>query len=117
MPGLPAAVARDAYSNEVSSAGFWPGGEALPEAVFYSYAYPEPAGYRDSKVTPDAYFDESYGEFLLPYETVRSTVAADELLLDFLSSTYAAAADAGQWDRNSLECPLGIPGQPRLLGQ
>jgi hypothetical protein len=115
MPGLAEAVVQDAYSHEVSSAGFWPGSDDFPQAVFYSYAYPEPAGYRESKVTAGAYFDEGYGEFLLPYDTVRSAASPDELLLDFLSTTYAAAADAGHWDRASLECPLGVPARPRRL--
>jgi hypothetical protein len=115
MPGLPDAVTCEAYSHEVSSAGFWPGGEALPEAVFYSYAYPEPPGFRERKVTAGAYYDETLGEFFLPYETARSAADPDALLLDFLATTYAAAADAGGWDRAALECPLGAPGRPRPL--
>jgi len=115
MPGLPVAVAHDAYSHEVSSAGFWPGNEAFPQASFYSYAYGEPPGFRERSVTAGATFDDGYGEFLLPYELVRRAASPDELLLDFLSTTYAAAADAGGWDRQSLECALGVPARPRRL--
>jgi hypothetical protein len=115
MPGLPDAVARECYSHEVSSAGFWPGSEVLPQAVFYSYAYPEPPGYRQHSVTAGAYFDDGFGEFFLPYEAVRSAREPDKLLLDFLSTTYAAAADTGRWDRAALECPPGIPARPRQV--
>ena len=113
MPGLPDAVTREAYSHEVSSAGFWPGSDAFPHAAFYSYAYPEPAGFRDRPVTPGARFEPALGEFILPYDTVRAAADPDALLLDFLAATYAAAADAGRWDRAALECPLGVPGRPR----
>jgi hypothetical protein len=115
VPGLPDAVTREAYSHEVSSAGFWPGNEAFPHAAFYSYAYPEPAGFRDRPVTPGAHFDGVLGEFILPYDTVRSAANPEALLLGFLSTTYAAAAETGGWDREALECPLGIPGQVRRL--
>jgi len=113
MPGLPDAVTREAYSHEVSSAGFWPGTEAFPQAVFYSYAYPEPPGFRETEVTPGAYFNQDFGEFILPYETVRAAADPDAVLLDFLASSYAAAANAGRWDRQSLECPPGVPARPR----
>jgi Family of unknown function (DUF5996) len=113
VPGLPDAVTREAYSHEVSSAGFWPGNDAAPAAVFYSYAYPEPPGFRDRAVAAGAYFDAKLGEFILPYDTVRVAAAPETLLLDFLSSTYTAAADAGRWDRAQLECPLGVPGRVR----
>ena len=115
VPGLPDAVTREAYSHEVSSAGFWPGNEAFPHAAFYSYAYPEPAGFRDQPVAPGARFDGALGEFILPYDTVRSAADPEALLLEFLSTTYAAAAETGGWDREALECPLGIPGQVRRL--
>ena len=115
VPGLPDAVACEAYSHEESSAGFWPGNEAFPQAAFYSYAYPEPPGYRDRAVTPGALFDTKLGEFILPYDAVRTAADPDALLLDFLSTTYAAAADAGGWDRAALECPIGVPGQVRPL--
>jgi hypothetical protein len=113
VPGLPDAVTREAYSHEVSSAGFWPGNEAFPHAAFYSYAYPEPAGFRDRPVTPGARFDGLLGEFILPYEAVRNAADPEALLLEFLSTTYAAAADTGGWDRAALDCPLGVPGQVR----
>jgi len=113
-PGLSDVVMREAYSHEVSSAGFWPGGGATDYAAFYSYAYPEPAGFRTSRVVPDgAVYNEAIGEFLLPYEAVRAAPDPDAALLAFLQSTYAAAADAGKWDRAALECGLGHPGVPR----
>jgi hypothetical protein len=115
VPGLPDAVTREAYSHEVSSAGFWPGNVAFPRAAFYSYAYPEPAGFRDWPVTAGAHFDESLGEFILPYDTVRAAAEPDVLLLDFLSTTYAAAAETGAWDRAALECPVGMPARPRVV--
>ena len=103
MPGLPDRVVRDAYSHEVSSAGFWPGGPGA-DAFFYSYAYPEPKGYREAAVRPaEARFDEAFGEFVLPYATMRSADNPDAALLEFLESTYEAAADLGKWDRKGLE--------------
>ena len=115
MPGLPDAVAREAYSHEVSSAGFWPGNEAFPLAAFYSYAYPEPAGFRDRPVPPDAYYDRTFGEFILPYDKVRAAANPDVALLDFLSATYAAAAEGGNWGRTTLECSMGVPARVRPL--
>jgi hypothetical protein len=115
VPGLPDTVTREAYSHEVSSAGFWPGNEAFPQAAFYSYAYPEPAGFRDRQVTPGAYFDAKLGEFVLPYDTVRAAANPDALLLDFLFTTYAAAAETGRWDRAALECTMGAPAVVRRL--
>ena len=115
VPGLPDAVAREAYSHEVSSAGFWPGNEAFPRAAFYAYAYPEPAGFRDRETTRGAAFDATLGEFILPYDAVAQAPDPDSLLLDFLSKTYAAAAETGGWDRAALECPLGVPGRVRPL--
>ncbi|HVS75597.1 MAG TPA: DUF5996 family protein, partial [Steroidobacteraceae bacterium] len=115
VPSLPDAVVREAYSHEVSSAGFWPGNDAFPQAAFYSYAYPEPEGFRDARVPPGAHFEKSLGEFILPYDAVRTAADPDALLLDFLSSTYAAAADAGRWDRAALECSLGAPARVRQV--
>ncbi len=115
VPGLPDPVTREAYSHEVSSAGFWPGGDAFPQPAFYSYAYPEPPGFRDATVTPGASFDVTLGEFILPYDTVREAEDPDALLLDFLVTTYHAAADAGGWDRATLECPIGALAQVRTL--
>jgi hypothetical protein len=117
VPGLSDAVVREAYSHEVSSAGFWPGNASFPQAAFYSYAYPEPTGFRDRPVTRDARYDTALGEFILPYDKVRAAADPDATLLDFLSSTYAAAADCGKWDRAALECPLGAPGRVRTLQQ
>jgi hypothetical protein len=114
VPGLADEVVRDAYSHEVSSAGFWPGGSGVDYAAFYSYAYPEPAGFRATAVEPAAaFFSEALGEFLLPYDAVRTASDPDGALLAFLNSTYEAAARAGAWDRAALECMPGIPGVPR----
>ena len=106
-------MAREAYSHEVSSAGFWPGAEAFPRAAFYSYAYPEPAASATGRSHPAAAFDPTLGEFILPYDTVAQSRDPDAVLLDFLSTTYAAAADSAGWDRAALECPLGVPGRVR----
>ena len=91
------------------------GKQGFPQAAFYSYAYPEPPGFRDRPVTPGAYFDAKLAEFILPYDTVRTAANPDALLLEFLSATYAAAAEAGNWDRAALECTMGVPGQVRQL--
>ena len=115
VPGLPDDVAREAYSHEVSSAGFWPGNQAFPRAAFYSYAYPEPTGFRERPTSSGAAFDMTLGEFILPYDTVAQSRNPDALLLDFLSTTYAAAADVAGWDRAALECPLGVPGRVRPI--
>lgn len=114
FPHMPEAVVREAYSHEVSSAGFWPGGPGMEQAVFYSYAYPEPPGYRQSQVQPPAaQYDGALGEFLLPYDAVRTAADPDRALMGFLDSTYSAAADCGGWDRAALECAIGAPGRPR----
>lgn len=114
VPHLPDAVAREAYSHEVSSAGFWPGGGLVDYPAFYSYAYPEPEGFRAASVRPGAAsFHEGLGEFVLPYEAVRGAADPDAALADFLLSTYIAAADAGDWPRADLECDFGAPGVPR----
>jgi hypothetical protein len=116
VPHLSDAVAVEAYSHEVSSAGFWPGGGAIDYPAFYSYAYPEPAGFRSTKVRPDAaFFSEALGEFILPYDAVRLSSDPDQALLDFLQSTYEAAANAAKWDRDALECPPGKPGLVREI--
>ncbi|MGA8046191.1 MAG: DUF5996 family protein [Dermatophilaceae bacterium] len=95
-------VMHEAYSHEVSSAGFWPGGDG--EGIFYSYAYPEPDGYRTYAVGPDgAHFSEALGEFVLPYAAVRTAPDPDAALLEFLQSTYEAAADLAGWNRAALE--------------
>ena len=102
-------VMEDAYSQEVSSCGFWPGAGA--EGAFYAYAYPEPGGFRDWPVAPaDAAYDPDLGEFLLPYEVVRTAGDPDATLLSFLQATYEAAAEPGRWDRGRLERPLPMTG-------
>ena len=117
VPHLPNAVAQEAYSHEVSSAGFWPGGGGpIDYAAFYSYAYPAPDGFAAAKVKPDAaFFSQDLGEFILPYDAVRSAPDPDAMLMDFLQSTYDAAADLAQWDRKALECALGAPGKCRIV--
>jgi hypothetical protein len=116
VPHLSDAVASEAYSHEVSSAGFWPGSGAIDYPAFYSYAYPEPPGFRTTKVKPDAaFFHEALGEFVLPYDAVRAASDPDQALLDFLQSTYEAAANAAKWDREALECVPGKPGVVREI--
>ena len=117
IPNLPDDVTREAYSHEVSSAGFWPGGAGAEGGpFFYSYAYPGPDGFADAPVRPDAArFDKALGEFVLDYEAVRRSDDPDSALLAFLTSTYEAAADLATWDRPSLECHLGQPGVPRAV--
>lgn len=114
IPGLPDAVTQEAYSHEVSSAGFWPGGGGADEPMFYSYAYPGPEGFADRAVAPRAArFEPSLGEFLLPYEAVRTGKDPEGDLMKFLQSTYEAAADAANWDRQALECDIGVARVPR----
>jgi hypothetical protein len=116
VPHLPDDVACEAYSHEESSAGFWPGSGAIDYPAFYSYAYPEPAGFRAAKVHPDAaFFSEALGEYILPYDAVRTADDPDKALLEFLQSTYDAAANAAKWDRDGLECAPGEPGVVRRI--
>ncbi|MDB5703268.1 MAG: hypothetical protein JWN66_384 [Sphingomonas bacterium] len=116
LPGLPDAVTCEAYSHEEASIGFWPGSDAYPHAAFYAYVYPAPAGYAEARVEPvAAAYDTVMGEFLLPYDAVRTAADPDAALLAFCRSTYDAAADLGNWDRASLECPLGRPRVPRAV--
>jgi hypothetical protein len=97
-------VAREAYSHEVSSCGFWPGGGPIPHAAFYSYAYPEPPGFASAHVAPEgAFYSADLREFILPYDVVRESASPDDTLLAFLQSTYEAAADLAKWDRRALE--------------
>jgi hypothetical protein len=106
VPNLPDWVAREAYSHEVSSCGFWPGGGPVPYAAFYSYGYPEPSGFPEAPVRPAAaFYSRDLREFVLPYDAVRNSSAPDNTLLDFLQSTYEAAANFGNWDRQALESP------------
>jgi hypothetical protein len=116
IPHLSDAVVREAYSHEVSSAGFWPGGGPVDDAAFYSYAYPAPEGFAAAPVRPaQAFFNKELGEFLLPYDAVRTAPDPDAALMAFLQSTYEAAANAGKWDRAGLECAQGEIGKPRLV--
>lgn len=103
-PNLATWVAREAYSHECASWGFWPGGGPVPEPVFYAYAYPEPKGFRDRRVEPEAaFYSSELSEFLLPYEAMRTARNPDAALLAFLQSTWEAAAELGGWDREALE--------------
>lgn len=111
MTGLPDRVTRDAYSHEVSSCGFWPGAPGI-EPFFYSYAYPEPPGYAESPIAPaKAFFDSKMGEFVLPYEDMRRSADPDAALLQFLQSTFDAAANCARWDRSALE----VASKPNVL--
>jgi hypothetical protein len=117
VPNLPNNVAQEAYSHEVSSAGFWPGGGGpIDYPAFYSYAYPAPNGFADAKVAPaEAFFSKDLGEFILPYDAVRNASDPDAALMEFLQSTYEAAANLAKWDRKGLECALGQPRQVRAI--
>lgn len=101
---MPDRLLREAYSHECSSCGFWPGGDDAPYPFFFSYAYPAPAGFAEAPVKPAAArYNRNLGEFVLPYDAVRESADPDAMLLDFLQSTYEAAADLGGWDRAALE--------------
>jgi hypothetical protein len=102
MPGLPDRITREAYSHEVASGGFWAGGVTPAEPFFYSYIYPEPNGYRQAKVAHGK-FDETFGEYVLPYAEVRASSDPPQILREFLTSAYEAAADLAAWDRPALE--------------
>jgi len=116
VPNLPDDVAREAYSHEVSSAGFWPGNPPIDYPAFYSYAYPEPPGFGSAAVRPaEAFYSKDLHEFVLPYDAVRTAADPDQTLLDFLLSTYEAAAIGFNWDRAALECATGVPGRPRRI--
>jgi hypothetical protein len=104
VPNLPDWITREAYSQEVSSCGFWPGGGPIPYAAFYSYAYPEPTGFAAASVQPGAaFYSSDLREFVLPYQVVQQSDSPDGILLDFLQTTYDSAANLGKWDRSSLE--------------
>lgn len=104
IPGLPDRITREAYSHEVSSAGFWLGGVTAAEPMFYSYAYPAPLHFIDAAIAPDeAAFSAELGEFVLPYEIVRGSADPAAMLTEFLQSTYDVAADLADWDRLALE--------------
>ena len=113
-PGVAVEVMREAYSHEVSSAGFWPGGNGIDFPAFYSYAYPTLEPFKTQPVKPAAaYFSAALGEFLLPYDAVRTAADPDAMLMEFLQSTYEAAANTAKWERGALECSVGLPGVPR----
>ena len=104
VPHLPDAITREAYSQEVSSLGFWPGNAAAPTPIFYSYAYPEPPGFAEAKIKPEAaVYEPKLREFILPYDAVRTAESPDAVLLDFAQSAYDAASKLGKWDREALE--------------
>lgn len=106
IPNTPDSVTREAYSHECISAGWWPGtpGGAVQEPAFYAYAYPEPAGCPTAVIAPErAHYNMELREWILPYEIVRTSADPDAVLLEFVASTYAAAADLGKWDRGALE--------------
>jgi hypothetical protein len=106
-PNMPAVVMQESYSKEVSSCGFWPGSEQYPHPVFYAYCYPVNAAFAEQPVKPEAaFYSPEMGEFLLNYDIVRQADNPEETLLDFLQSTYEAAANTGNWDRKALECDL-----------
>lgn len=116
VPALPDQVTREAYSHEVSSAGFWPGGGGVDFPAFYSYAYPSPPDFASVRVDPpDAFFHQALGEFILPYDVVARSSDPQGTLLAFLESTYRGAADLGGWHRSVLECPIGRPRTPRPI--
>lgn len=104
VPNTPDRVVREAYSHEVISAGWWPGGGAIAEPAFYTYAYPEPSGFADAQVRPEgAIYSREMGEFILLHDTVRTAPSPDDAVMEFLQSSYTAGADLGGWDREALE--------------
>ncbi len=116
VPYLPDAVTREAYSHEVSSAGFWPGNDMVPYPAFYSYAYPESEGFASASVSPaEAFYSDDLSEYILPYDAVARADDPERALMEFLTSTYEAAASLGKWDRAALECAVGVPGKPRKV--
>jgi hypothetical protein len=105
IPNFPLDVAREAYSHEVTSVGFWPGNREAPDPIFYAYAYPAPAGFAEAMVSPpEAFWLADLGEFVLPYAAVAGADDPDGMLLSFFESTHAAAAGLAGWDREALEC-------------
>jgi hypothetical protein len=103
-PNMPQDVMQEAYSHEVSSCGFWPGGESFPQAAFYSYCYPTPEAFGKQNVLPEeAFYSDEMGEFFLLYDVVRNSQNPEKMLMDFLQTTYEAAAETGHWNREQLE--------------
>jgi hypothetical protein len=104
MPNMPLDVMQEAYSQEVSSVGFWPGSDDFPEPIFYSYCYPSPDAFSEADIKPDqAFWSNDLGEYILKYDDVRMSNNPEAMLLDFMKTTYEAAADTGNWDRDNLE--------------
>lgn len=113
IPHLPDWIVREAYSHEVYSCGFWPGSEAEPNAAFYSYIYPEPEGFKSSAIKPAAaYYHHTLREYILPYDDVRKADDPEQAIMDFLTSTYNAAADLAKWNRKNLERSVQLPIRP-----
>lgn len=116
VPNMPEAVTLDAYSHEVSSAGFWPGGQGIDYPAYYSYAVPAPPGFDSAPIRPaQAFWNRDLNQYNLPYDAVRTAADPEATLMEFLTSTYEAAASLGKWDRAALECPVGVPGVPRKV--
>src|SRR5947208_3498845 len=114
VPHLPDEITREAYSQEVSSLGFWPGNASAPMPIFYSYAYPEPPGVADAKVQPEsASYHKKLREFILPYDALRTAESPDEVLLNFAQSIYDSASVLGKWDRGALEEKKPVLHSPR----
>ncbi len=112
VPNIPLPVMQEAYSHEVSSCGFWPGNEQFPHPAFYSYCYPSPADFGKQPVKPEeAFFSEDLGEFILLYESVQRSDNPEGALMQFLESTYEAAATTARWDRKTLECDFSMFGK------
>jgi hypothetical protein len=116
VPNMPETVTLDAYSHECCSAGFWPGGQGVDYPAYYSYAAPAPDGFAAAPVRPsEAFWNRDLNQFNLPYDAVRTADDPERTLMDFLTTTYEAAATLGKWDRAALEGPLGVPGVPRKV--
>jgi hypothetical protein len=116
VPNMPAAVELDAYSHECSSAGFWPGGQGVDYPAFYSYASPAPKGLSTASIRPaEAFWNKTLNQYNLPYDAVRTAADPEAALMEFLTTTYEAAASLGDWDRAALEGPFGVPGVPRKV--
>jgi hypothetical protein len=116
VPNMPEAVVLDAYSHEVSSAGFWPGGQGVDAPTYYSYASPSPESFSSAPVRPaQAFWNRDLNQYNLPYDAVRTAADPEATLIEFLTSTYEAAASLGKWDRAALECAFGVPGVPRKV--
>jgi hypothetical protein len=115
VANIATSIVREAYSREVCSAGFWPGGPPVDEPIFFSYVYPEPSGFASAELQPPAaHYDENLREYVVPYDAIRTADSPDDTLLDFLESTYAAAAELAQWDRAALERDRrDLAGKPR----